>query len=443
MDHQPLSVAALASLQDASPDDIRSQWNRILDRIQDAEPRIQALLPEDEVGAGTGTARRLRILAQLEELLAQYTDAEDRPPLFAVPVGIKDLFRTTGFPTRAGSKLPPETFEGPEATSVRRLREAGAIVIGKTVTTEFAYFSPGPTRNPWNPDYTPGGSSSGSAAAVSAGYCPFALGTQTIGSVNRPASFCGVVGYKPSYGRISTEGVIPFSASADHVGILAADVASAAAAAAVISDSWSQALIRSGDQRHLILADDAYSAQADGEMRRAIADLAERLPDGWAVERGEIFTSIETLNEAHNRMIAREFADVHEEWFGRYGDLYSERSAKLIELGRTVSDEELEATRMGRIELREQLTAMMAESGVVAILTPSGPGAAPEGLGATGSPLLNLPWTYAGLPTVTLPFACARNGLPLGAQLVGRFDNDESLLVIAAELERRIGFASA
>ena len=151
---------------------------------------------------------------------------------------MKDIFHVKGFLTRAGSGLPVDLLTGPEAESVTQLKQAGALILGKTVTTEFAYFAPGPTRNPRNPAHTPGGSSSGSAAAVGAGLCPLALGTQTIGSILRPASFCGVVGFKPSFGRISSAGVIPFAVSLDHIGFFTQDVAGATLAAAVLCKNW-------------------------------------------------------------------------------------------------------------------------------------------------------------------------------------------------------------
>jgi len=153
-------------------------------------------------------------------------------------VGIKDIFHVDGFVTRAGTRVPPERFAGPEAASVALLREAGALIAGKTVTTEFAYFEPGPTRNPHNPAHTPGGSSSGSAAAVAAGLCQLALGTQTIGSVIRPAAFCGVVGFKPSFGRIPTSGLVYFSRTIDHVGLFTQDLDGMELAASVLCRDW-------------------------------------------------------------------------------------------------------------------------------------------------------------------------------------------------------------
>src|SRR5439155_19212153 len=150
----------------------------------------------------------------------------------------KDIMRVDGLPTTGGSRLPPEALAGPESACVTGLRQAGALILGKTVSTEFAYFGPGPTRNPHNPAHTPGGSSSGSAAGVAAGLCPLALGTQTVGSIIRPAAFCGVVGFKPSHNRISTAGVIPLSVSVDHIGIFAANVAGIALTASVLAQDW-------------------------------------------------------------------------------------------------------------------------------------------------------------------------------------------------------------
>ena len=166
-------------------------------RFQEVEPLIEAFVPEPD--------RFARLRRDAATLLERYPAPESRPPLFGIAVGVKDIFHVKGFTTRAGSQVSPELLQGPEAAVVTALRNAGALILGKTVTTEFAYFAPGPTRNPHNPAHTPGGSSSGSAAAVAAGLCPLALGTQTIGSIIRPASFCGVVGYKPSYDRVSRE----------------------------------------------------------------------------------------------------------------------------------------------------------------------------------------------------------------------------------------------
>jgi Asp-tRNA(Asn)/Glu-tRNA(Gln) amidotransferase A subunit family amidase len=210
--------------------DLLDYIEQACDRMDALDPQIAALLPEPD--------RRARLRREALALQARYPSAESRPPLYGVLLGVKDIFRADGFQTRAGSKLPPELFEGEEAFSVRALRENGALVLGKTVTTEFAYFEPNGTRNPHNLAHTPGGSSSGSAAAVAAGFCPLALGTQTIGSVVRPAAYCGIVGFKPSWGRIPTDGVIPISSALDHVGLFTPDVPGIALAASLLCRGW-------------------------------------------------------------------------------------------------------------------------------------------------------------------------------------------------------------
>src|SRR5688572_10439202 len=201
-------------------------------RFLQHEPSILAFLPEEQ--------RIDRLFDEAETLILAYPDLINRPLLFGALVGVKDIFHVEGFTTQAGSRLPAEVLQGQEAESVSRLKNAGALIFGKAVTTEFAYFAPGPTRNPHNLDHTPGGSSSGSAAAVAAGFCHLALGTQTIGSIIRPASFCGVVGVKPTYDRISRAGVIPLSPSLDHIGFFVPDAEGALNAARVLYKDWDE-----------------------------------------------------------------------------------------------------------------------------------------------------------------------------------------------------------
>jgi Asp-tRNA(Asn)/Glu-tRNA(Gln) amidotransferase A subunit family amidase len=201
-------------------------------RFIEHEKSILAFIPEED--------RFPRLQKEAEALLSRYPDAINRPLLFGILAGIKDIFHVEGFITQAGSRLPSEELQGTEAESVTRLKNAGALILGKTVTTEFAYFSPGPTRNPNNLEHTPGGSSSGSAAAVAAGLCSLALGTQTIGSIIRPAAFCGVVGVKPTYDRISRKGVIPLSPSLDHVGFFTPDVSTTKKVAPSLYVDWDE-----------------------------------------------------------------------------------------------------------------------------------------------------------------------------------------------------------
>ncbi|MEF8778418.1 MAG: amidase, partial [Natronomonas sp.] len=362
------------------------------------------------------------------------TDVSDRPPLYGVPIGVKDIFHVDGLPTRAGSKVPPEALEGPESTAVSRLRDAGALVLGKTVTTEFAYFEPGPTRNPHDPDRTPGGSSSGSAAAVAAGLCPFAFGTQTVGSVIRPAAFCGVVGFKPTYERIPIGGVIPLSKSVDHVGFFTQDVASVALVAPILYDDW-RTLPHSVTRPTLGVPEGPYLQQASETALEAFEGQLSRLEAaGYEIERIEAFGNIDDVNERHGNLVAAEAALAHDEWYSQYGEKYQKETVELIEDGQTVSTAELAEGRRGRDQLRGALEGLMTEHGVDLWISPAAPGPAPKGIDSTGDPAMNLPWTHSGLPTITLPADKTDDGLPLGLQCAAAFGADEDLVLWAHEL---------
>ncbi|QNB47972.1 amidase [Thermanaerosceptrum fracticalcis] len=410
--------------------DLLKYVNEICDRIEVIEPHIQALIPEPD--------RRSRLLKEAEALQNMYPDSNKRPPLYGVLVGVKDIFRTKGFPTRAGAQLPPELFEGPEAECVKRLREAGALILGKTVTTEFAFFAPGPTRNPYNPEHTPGGSSSGSAAAVAAGFCPLALGTQTIGSVIRPAAFCGIVGFKPSYDRIPSEGLIYFSPSLDHVGLFTQDVEGMNLAASILCYDWEPAAPGEEIAKLPVLGvpEGSYLAQASEEGLKAFeAQLKMLVKGGYEIKRVPAFENIKEINLLHRRMAFAELAQIHEEWFARYEDLYRPQTKDAILTGKEVEEEELKRARAGRLALREELEALMAEHGIDLWLSPAAVGSAPQGISATGDPIMNLPWTYAGMPTITLPAGMSESNLPLGLQFTAPFMADERLLEWAKGVE--------
>jgi Asp-tRNA(Asn)/Glu-tRNA(Gln) amidotransferase A subunit family amidase len=407
--------------------DLAAMIDAVCNRIDAIEPELQALLDEP--------ARCRRLLTEAAALQQRYPAPAARPPLYGVLVGVKDIFRVDGFPTRVGSQLPAEIFAGAEADAVRALRQAGALILGKTVTTEFAFFEPGPTRNPHNPAHTPGGSSSGSAAAVAAGYCPLALGTQTIGSVLRPAAFCGIVGFKPSFGRVSTAGVIPFSDSLDHVGWLAQDVAGVAAASAVLCRDWRPAPARPA-RPTLGVPSGPYLEQAPASTLSAFEAMLSRLAAaGYSVRHVPALSDIAAINRRHVRIMAAEVARVHADWFPRYQALYRPRTAALIREGYTVTDEELQQARAGRLTLRDELHTRMDAAGIDLWVCPPTLGPAPAGLASTGDPIMNLPWTHAGLPALTLPAGRADNGLPLGLQVIARFGADETLLAWAAGME--------
>ncbi len=396
------------------------------ERFSALEPSIQSFMPE------TGRFERLR--AEAAGLETRWPSPGERPPLFGVPVGVKDIMRVDGLPTSGGSRLPADVLAGPESACVTRLRQAGALILGKTVTTEFAYFEPGPTRNPYNRAHTPGGSSSGSAAAVAAGLCPLALGTQTVGSVIRPAAFCGVVGFKPSLGRISTAGVIPLSPSVDHVGVFATSVAGAALAASVLIEDWR--LERAAHQPVLGIPQGPYLAQASDEaLRRLDAAIELFRREGYTVVPVAAMLDFESVRERHNLIVAADAAAVHAQWFDPYRDLYRPRTVALIEQGRAVAPDELAEALAGRARLRAELTALMDTQGLDLWVAPPAVGTAPLGLESTGDPVMNLPWTHSGLPALNLPAGTADDGLPLGVQVVGRWQADERLLAWAVSLE--------
>ena len=395
-------------------------------RFAEVEPSLHAFMPEP------GRFERLR--GEAADLEASYPDPSPRPPLFGVLVGVKDIFHVDGLPTTGGSKLPPEELTGSEAESVSVLKRAGALILGKTVSTEFAYFGPGPTRNPHSPadtTHTPGGSSSGSAAAVAAGLCPLALGTQTIGSVIRPAAFCGVAGYKPSYGRISTAGVIPLSPSLDHVGLFAPPGASVTYVAEILVNDWKPVSPRG--RPVFGVPEGPYLAQAGDEARAHFGAVLRQLEAaGYTIRRVSSMPDFEEIRARHNLIVAAEAAEVHSAWFAKYGYLYHPKTVELIERGQHTVEAELAAALEGRELLRRELTALMDEHSLDAWLAPSAPGPAPAGLASTGDPVMNLPWTHSGLPAVNIPSGRAHNDLPLGTQVIGRWSEDEALLAWSA-----------
>jgi len=351
-------------------------------------------------------------------------------------VGVKDLFHVDGFPTRAGSRLPPAALRGAESEAVSRLESAGALILGKTVTTEFAYFQPGPTRNPRDIAHTPGGSSSGSAAAVAAGLCEVALGTQTIGSITRPAAFCGVVGLKPTYDRISPEGVIPLSPSLDHVGCLAADVRTAARAARVLYRTWHDDSPRTG-RPVLGIPEGPYLERVSSDTSQWFATVCRAMTEaGYELRRVPVMADFQAVSDRHHVIMAAEAARVHARWFDEYGSLYGPKTADLIRRGRSIDSDQLQAALAGRETFRAELQQAMIDGAIDAWIAPSTVGPAPRGLETTGDPIMNLPWTQAGLPSISLPAGTHSTGLPMGLQVVAAWNGDEALLAWADEMQR-------
>ncbi len=419
----------------------------LCDIIEERDPLTNAFLPEP--------ARRNRLLNDLSSLSAKYPQESDRPALYGLPVAVKDIYRVDGFDTLCGSRLPAHLFAGPEASAVTRLKAAGALILGKTVTTEFAWFQPGPTRNPHNPDHTPGGSSSGSAAAVAAGMAPVALGTQTIGSVIRPAAYCGIVGVKPSAHSIPTDGIIPFSPTFDQAGYFTKDLDTAEAIASVMCDEWSSqpapanvadasqpTEIDHQAQNTLVIGipDKAFIEQADAEIVNTFQQVVEDLKAaGHCLTTTNLFADIKRINREHKAIAAREFAMVHAEWYSAYAHLYGEQSIKLIQDGREVSEGEVPAILSHRQALQNDVGHRMKQEGIDLWISPAATSLPPKGLTSTGSPLMNLPWTFLGLPCISLPIPNTGLPLPVGLQCSGRMNGLRELIRQARVIEQVLG----
>jgi len=324
---QPPLLAELAELD--GPRLVRL-YTRLLERIAMLDPVLRIF--------EGGTPEVVAVLEQCARLAERLPHQDSRPPLFGLPVGVKAIIRVADRQIRCGSLLPADLFAGEESTLVRHLREAGAIILGHTVTTEFAYAEPGPTSNPHLSNHTPGGSSSGSAAGVAAGFFSIGVGTQTVGSIIRPASYCGVIGFKPSYGRLPTDGIIPFSPSTDHPGFFGANPNEIASVMAALDPQWRQASLPStlrlalptGPYLHCALPQSASWLRIRTE---AVAAHLEK--QGCFLELVELpcLEDIDELRKRHELLIAAEAAQVHQEWFARFAPLYRPRKAELIRHG--------------------------------------------------------------------------------------------------------------
>ncbi len=358
-------------------------------------------------------------------------ESSPTPTFAGAPVAIKEIIAVDGMPRRAGSLLPPEAFDPTEASIVRRLRAIGCVPFAHSVSTEFAYFYPGPTRNPHNIEHSPGGSSSGSAAAVAAGMCPLAVGTQTIGSVIRPASFCGIVGYKPSFGALPRDGVHPVSRTVDHLGFFTQDLAGMASLARALGLVGRP--IDSSGALDVRLCTGPYPEQASPAIRDLVGAVSQNLEtDGRSVVTEPTFANIEEIDADHKRIMARDFYHAHSALYKSYGAQYRKHSREFFDEGAAVDVSAYEAS----LDAREREIArfdQLSNDGrrPVVWISPAAPGAAPHGIESTGSPLLNLPWTYVGAPVVTVPVGSdSVSGLPLGIQIAAPRGRDD--LVFAA-----------
>ena len=402
---QPLSLTDQVAATRSGELSLQDQIAQTIDRLEAVNPLVRAILPDVRL--------RERLSSEAADIIDRWPTPSLRPPLFGAMLAVKDIFNVNRMPTRAGSAVPPESFSGREADVVARLKEAGALVLGKAVTTEFAFFASGATANPHNREHTPGGSSSGSAAAVAAGIAPLALGSQTVGSVIRPASFCGVVGFKPSYDRIPTGGTLYYSPSVDTIGYFVSSVADAALVAPTLLLGWREGEDAEASAPRIGIPTGAFLEQAGPEMRRALDEAAATLGQaGISVEPTPTLHDIAEINIRHRHMTTFEFAETHDERYARYGAMFRPESARLYEEGKGISIADAEAGRASRIALRQRLHERMDRAGIDAWLAPSAVGPAPHGLGSTGEPAMNLPWTHAGMPVINLPVGDADGSPP-------------------------------
>jgi Asp-tRNA(Asn)/Glu-tRNA(Gln) amidotransferase A subunit family amidase len=401
-----------------------------LERIAEREEAVEAWVHLDAEHA----------LAQARE-----RDAAPAPlgPLHGVPVGVKDIVDTADFPTELGTPIHAGRRPEADAACVARLRRAGAVVLGKTVTTELAYFRPGKTRNPAALDRTPGGSSSGSAAAVADGHVPVAIGSQTAGSVIRPAAFCGVLGFKPTRGRVDLQGVKALSGALDTLGWFAREPDDLEVLGVVLDDAWPE-----GPSLHeaaarpepppFAVARTPWWDSADDDGRRAVEDAAGRLRDAGARVRDlELPAPFAGLVDAQQDVMAfdmaRSLAWEHE----HHGDELSDVLRALLERGRAIERDAADrAVALGH-ECRALLNARL-EPGE-ALLVPAVVGEPPPlHAGTTGDPLFCRPWTLLGVPAIAVPAGTGSGGAPVGVQLVAPAPGDAELLVAGAWAARHL-----
>ena len=400
-----------------------------LRRIERNEHDIQAWVTVDKDGARDSAAR----------LTKESEQGQIRGPLHGIPVGVKDIFYTAGLKTTMGSPIYSEFVPVKDSAVVSALREAGAVIVGKTETTDFACTDPAATRNPWNLQHTPGGSSSGSAAAVSSGMCPLALGSQTGGSVIRPAAFCGVVGMKPTYDILSREGVYPLAWSLDHVGFFVRSVRDASLVLGALTGNEMPSMETSlAEPPRIGLLRGFFQDYADelvwegfmssvDELREAGAQVVETpLPDSFSV-----------VHAAHRLIMSSEAASVHQDNFrSRLGD-YRRKLRGLITSGLLVpTSAYLRAQRIRGLFIEEVRRTL---KGLDCLITPSAPTPALHGLESTGDAAFNSPWSLTGFPSITVPSALTKDGLPLGVQLINLPYQEKALLRTALWCEEALG----
>ncbi|MFI5400437.1 MAG: amidase [SAR324 cluster bacterium] len=407
-----------------------------LERIAARDPRVRAWVK----------VHAERALTEAKRLDRKAGRGDFAGPLHGIPLGVKDIFDVAGMETRAGSPAYAARLAETDADSVACLRRAGAIFLGKTETTAFAFGDPAATRNPWNLERTPGGSSSGSAAATADRMCLAALGSQTAGSVLRPASYNGLVGFKATCGAISTAGVVPLAWSLDHVGALTRTVADAwllwnlmrlTGAAATRTSALPAPPARRKPKRlwrlRGLFEKDA-SAESLASLEQACRGMAKA---GAKIVERPLPPAFEDVLAAHQRVMLGEAAAYHGPNFAQRADLYPPVLAEGIRQGQAISGVELALAYQQRRRLQAELAPLLAEVDAAVTPTTVGPAPTPE---TTGPRIFQAPWSFTGLPTITVPWGLASDGLPLGIQFIGAAHEEDALFGVSAWAERVFGF---
>ena len=410
----------------------------LLDRMDSLEPGLDAWVRVD----------RETVLADAKQRQAELESGAATGPLHGVPIGIKDIYNIAGIPTTCGSKVYAEFVPDETAVTIDLLRKSGAIILGKTVTTEFACLDPSHTKNPWNPAHTPGGSSSGSAVSVAARMCPIAMGSQTVGSVLRPASYNGIVGFKPTYGRVSRRGVVPVSWSLDTVGWMGRSVEDMALLLQVMAgpdeldpvasrspaDDYISGL-ESAQSPRIGLITSFFMEESDQETQQQTrATLEELKSAGASVVEVTLPASFKTAFEVQLLIMGVEAAAFHKPMYEKQAQDYRPKLREMLRQGLEIDA----VTYTKALERRLRFIAdmkLLAEQADV-LLTPSTPTAPLADLTNTGDTRFQGPWTSCGLPTITLPAGLAKSGLPMGIQLIAAPFEEARLLAAAQWCEK-------
>lgn len=444
MPDEPLTITAAAPrirTGELTPSDLLEQCLR---RVDIYEPHVKAWVYLD----------RERARRDAQKLTDDVKGGNYRGPLHGIPIGIKDIIDVFDMPTGCGSKLWANSYARRDATVVERLRQAGAIILGKTVTTPYAFTDPPVTRNPWNLNRTPGGSSSGSAAAVACGMCLGALGTQTGGSLTRPASYCGIYSMKPTWGLVSVNGVLPLAPSLDHVGVMANCVRDLAILFQTITGVAAEGkfylgcgsmpvdcvapatdisldkhdftplggLFLEGTQEVIAAYDETVSTLIGGEL---LHEACYRMPSEFS-----------DVHRHHRTIMAVESATYHRERFSARPEEYPANIAQLIRDGEQCLAIDYRRAEVYRDSLQEITRRLLAGSFFVTPATTD----LPPNLDTTGDPRFNSPWSFLHTPTISMPTRFTPDGLPMAIQLVGAFMLDEDLIGAAAWAERCLNF---